>query len=84
MKKKLPIFTVKELAEFSVLNRCCVSLFGHIIDLSQLIAEGHGALADPLIARSGQDVSDWFVMKGDKIEVGTLCRVGFYVSLAYI
>jgi cytochrome b involved in lipid metabolism len=54
------LHTASEVARHCTEADCWVSVFGRVYDLTPLLAEGHGTLADPIIDAAGTDVSHWF------------------------
>lgn len=56
----LRYLTPEEVAEHNSADECYVVIFGLVYDLSPLIQEHLGALAEPLIAAAGEDISHWF------------------------
>lgn len=44
---------------------CWLVIFDRVLDVSPLFAEGHGLLAEPMLAAAGGDVSHWFVQNAE-------------------
>mmetsp|Transcript_22500 Transcript_22500/g.57632 ORF Transcript_22500/g.57632 Transcript_22500/m.57632 type:complete len:228 (-) Transcript_22500:48-731(-) len=53
-------YTPYEVAMHSSPDDCWVSFLGNVFDLTALIAENEGSLAEPLIQAAGEDISHWF------------------------
>ncbi|CAM9258527.1 unnamed protein product [Phaeothamnion confervicola] len=52
--------TSEDVALHNSANDCWISCLGRVYDLSALITENRGPLADPLIMAAGSDISAWF------------------------
>ncbi|CAM9953711.1 unnamed protein product [Pylaiella littoralis] len=57
---KTRYYTPDDVALHNCAEDCWLSLFGQVVDLTELIMANRGPLADPLIAAAGTDVSHWF------------------------
>ncbi|CAM9199039.1 unnamed protein product [Ectocarpus sp. 8 AP-2014] len=57
---KARFYTPDDVALHNCAEDCWLSLFGQVLDLTELILANRGPLADPLIAAAGTDVSHWF------------------------
>ncbi|CAM9943715.1 unnamed protein product [Scytosiphon promiscuus] len=57
---KTRYYTPDDVAMHNCAEDCWLSLFGQVVDLTDLILANRGPLADPLIAAAGTDVSHWF------------------------
>jgi hypothetical protein len=53
-------FTVDEIASHKNPEDCWVSIFDDVYDLSELIRDNRGTLANPLIEVAGTSISHWF------------------------
>jgi len=53
-------YTPADVAMHNSGHDCWVSYFGRVYDITPLLAEYSGALAQPLIAAAGTDISHWF------------------------
>eukprot|EP00927_Polykrikos_kofoidii_P060065 TRINITY_DN55135_c0_g1_i1.p1 TRINITY_DN55135_c0_g1~~TRINITY_DN55135_c0_g1_i1.p1 ORF type:complete len:277 (+),score=38.35 TRINITY_DN55135_c0_g1_i1:79-831(+) len=53
-------YTPADLAKHSSSHDCWVSYFGSVYDLTPLLAEYEGPLAQPIIDAAGTDISHWF------------------------
>lgn len=53
-------YTKADIARHSSAHDCWVSYFGNVYDLTPLLAEYKGPLAEPIIAAGGGDISHWF------------------------
>jgi len=53
-------YTAADVAPHNVSHDCWVSYFGSVYDLTPLLAEYSGPLAQPLIDAAGTDISHWF------------------------
>ncbi|CAM9416407.1 unnamed protein product [Discosporangium mesarthrocarpum] len=60
---KARYYTPDDVALHNCAEDCWLSLFGKVLDISRLIMDNRGLLADPLIAAAGTDVSHWFSAK---------------------
>lgn len=58
--KKLRYYLESEVAKHNLENDCWVSVFGKVLDLTTLLANNAGVLAQPIIRSAGEDVSHWF------------------------
>ncbi|CAB1116757.1 unnamed protein product [Ectocarpus sp. CCAP 1310/34] len=58
--QKARFYTPDDVALHNCAEDCWLSLFGQVLDLTELILANRGPLADPLIAAAGTDVSHWF------------------------
>lgn len=69
-------YTREDVEEHCYFNDCWFSIFGDVLDISELIiANKHHPLSKPLIANSGSDISHWFDPKTKnprrRIDIGT-------------
>jgi len=53
-------YTEGDIAQHNVSHDCWVSYFGRVFDLTPLLAEYEGPLAQPIIQAAGTDISHWF------------------------
>lgn len=53
-------FTTDEISIHSNPEDCWVSIFDNVFDLTELIQENRGVLANPLIEAGGTSISHWF------------------------
>lgn len=53
-------YTAADVAKHSSSHDCWVSFFGNVYDLTPLLAEYRGPLAQPIIDAAGTDISLWF------------------------
>jgi len=53
-------YTPGDVAKHSLPHDCWVSYFGKVFDLTPLLAEYDGPLAQPIIEAAGTDISHWF------------------------
>lgn len=53
-------YTAADIAGHNTAHNCWVSFFGRVYDLTPLLAEYKGPLAQPIIAAAGSDISFWF------------------------
>jgi len=53
-------YTPADVAKHSVAHDCWVSFFGNVYDLTPLLAQYDGPLAQPIIKAAGGDISHWF------------------------
>jgi len=53
-------YTSADVAKHSSPHDCWVSYFGKVYDLTPLLAEYEGTLAQPIIQAAGTDISHWF------------------------
>jgi hypothetical protein len=53
-------YTPADVAKHNSSHDCWVSYFGHVYDLTPLLAEYKGKLATPIIEAAGSDISHWF------------------------
>jgi len=53
-------YTTADVAKHGYAHDCWVSSFGKVLDLTPLLAEYDGPLAQPLIEAAGTDISHWF------------------------
>ena len=53
-------YTAEEVSLHCTVDDCWVSIFDNIFDLTELIRENKGPLADPLIKQAGSSISHWF------------------------
>jgi Cytochrome b5-like Heme/Steroid binding domain len=60
MTWKQQIYTPEEVAVHNIAEDCWVSIFDKVYDVTELIAENRGVLADPIIRSAGCSISDWF------------------------
>jgi hypothetical protein len=60
MAKHTPYYSAAEVAEHNVMADCWVSFFGKVYDLTSLVEEHKGVLAQPILKHAGQDISNWF------------------------
>lgn len=58
-------YTPQEVASHNSADDAWVSMFGRVLDLTTLIAQNRGSLAQPLILNAGRDISHWFGDMGD-------------------
>lgn len=54
------MYTASEVATHSTPSDCWVSLLGRVLDLTSLLADNPGPLAQPIIRAAGTDISHWF------------------------
>jgi len=64
-------YTAADVAEHNSAHNCWVSYFGNVYDLTPLLAEYVGPLADPIIEAAGTDISHWFdeITRGPKMHI---------------
>lgn len=53
-------YTAADVARHNASHNCWVSWFGRVYDLTPLLAEYDGPLAQPIIDAAGTDISHWF------------------------
>jgi hypothetical protein len=53
-------YTRADVAKHSTSHDCWISYFGNVYDLTPLLAEYKGPLAQPIISAAGTDISHWF------------------------
>lgn len=53
-------YTPTEVGLHNAAEDCWVSFFGHVYDLTELVKEHKGPLAQPIIEFAGQDITHWF------------------------
>jgi hypothetical protein len=53
-------FTTEEISYHNFSEDCWVIIFDNVYDLSELIRENRGILANPLIEAGGTSISHWF------------------------
>jgi len=53
-------YTAADVAQHNSSHDCRVSYFGSVYDLTPLLAEYNGPLAEPIIQAAGTDISHWF------------------------
>jgi len=53
-------YTPADVMKHNSSHDCWVSYFGHVYDLTPLLAENDGPLAQPIIDAAGSDISHWF------------------------
>lgn len=53
-------YTPKDVGQHNSADDCWVSIFHLVFDLSKLITENRGSLAQPIINHAGEDLSHWF------------------------
>lgn len=53
-------YTAADIVQHNSPHDCWVSFFGKVYDLTPLLAEYEGPLAQPIIAAAGTDISFWF------------------------
>ncbi|CAJ1370138.1 unnamed protein product [Effrenium voratum] len=53
-------YTAADVGQHNTSHDCWVSFFGRVYDLTPLLAEHEGPLAQPIIAAAGSDISFWF------------------------
>mmetsp|Transcript_60741 Transcript_60741/g.130485 ORF Transcript_60741/g.130485 Transcript_60741/m.130485 type:complete len:248 (+) Transcript_60741:81-824(+) len=53
-------YTLADIAKHCSSHDCWVSFFGSVYDLTPLLAEYDGPLAQPIIAAAGTDITHWF------------------------
>lgn len=62
-----------------------MTIHNKVFDLSALLSQDHGALADPLIERAGTDCSEWFSLNSDgEIDLRTFCDPVTNLTVPYI
>eukprot|EP00891_Asterochloris_glomerata_P006785 jgi/Astpho2/6785/fgenesh1_pm.00103_%23_5_t len=66
---KRRFYTPAEVAEHCAPQDCWVSIFGTVYDVSELLKEQQGSLAQPLIAAAGTDISHWFDAKTGDVKL---------------
>ena len=53
-------YTAAEVALHCTVDDCWVSIFSNVFDITELIRENKGPLADPLIKQAGNSITHWF------------------------
>jgi cytochrome b involved in lipid metabolism len=53
-------YTPEDIADHNCAKDCWVSSGHKVLDLTKLIADNRGPLAEPIIAAAGRDISHWF------------------------
>merc|ERR1719480_441244 len=53
-------YTSADVARHNLVHDCWVSYFGNVYDLTPLLAEYDGPLAQPIVNAAGSDISHWF------------------------
>jgi len=53
-------FTPEEVSKHNCAEDCWVSIFNDVYDITPLITQNRGALAEPLIKEAGRSISQWF------------------------
>ena len=58
--KKRRYYTPEEVKNHNCANDCWISIFYEVFDLTDLIQKNYTKLLDPIIKKSGTDISHWF------------------------
>jgi hypothetical protein len=58
-------FTKEEIAVHNTAEDCWLSIYDTVYDISSLIKDNRGVLANPLIEAAGTSISHWFKENGD-------------------
>ena len=62
-------FTAEDVEDHCTLADCWVSIFGRVLNLSEIILEnGHSTLINPLLKAAGSDISHWFDAKTQRLK----------------
>ena len=63
------MFTPEEVAVHNNADDCWVTVFDKVFDLTELIAENRGVLADPVIKCAGSSISHWFDQQSGDVKM---------------
>jgi hypothetical protein len=74
-------YTPEEVAIHNNADDCWISIYERIYDLTKLISENRGILADPIIKNAGSSISHWF--KEDTGDVKTFIDPERNILMAY-
>eukprot|EP01041_Mallomonas_annulata_P009178 gene9178-19020_t len=58
-------YTPEEIAMHNCAEDCWVSIFNDVFDITELILDNRGPLAEPLIKEAGKSISHWFTKDGE-------------------
>mmetsp|Transcript_112816 Transcript_112816/g.313630 ORF Transcript_112816/g.313630 Transcript_112816/m.313630 type:complete len:222 (-) Transcript_112816:82-747(-) len=58
--KHRAFYTPAEVALHNAKDDCWVSFFHKVYDLTTLLSEDHGTLAEPILLNAGKDITHWF------------------------
>ena len=61
-------YTAEEVSIHRTVDDCWLSIFDNVYDITQLIADNRGPLADPLINQAGFSISHWFDPKTKELK----------------
>ena len=61
-------YTAEEISIHRTVDDCWVSIFDNVFDITQLINDNRGPLADPLIKQAGSSLSHWFDKKTEELK----------------
>lgn len=61
-------YTSEEVALHCTVDDCWVAIFNNVFDITKLIEENKGPLADPLIKQAGQSITHWFDPKTKQLK----------------
>jgi hypothetical protein len=58
--RRLPYYSLSEVAKHNVFLDCWVVVLGRVLDLTPALRARPSTLTHPLVAFAGQDISHWF------------------------
>jgi cytochrome b involved in lipid metabolism len=82
-QKRKGYYTAQEVAQHNHEKDVWVSIFGKVLDLTELVAAHDGAQVSPIVEAAGQDISHWFEKKGDTYQWRTYIHPVTALEAAY-
>ena len=75
-------YTAEEVSMHNCAEDCWVSIFNDVYDITPLIAQHRGTLAEPLVREAGRSISHWF--NKDTGEIKTYIDPEKNIRLPYV
>mmetsp|Transcript_44257 Transcript_44257/g.114991 ORF Transcript_44257/g.114991 Transcript_44257/m.114991 type:complete len:115 (+) Transcript_44257:212-556(+) len=71
-------YTAEQVAVHNDASDCWVSLLGKVFDLTKLLNDNKGPLAEPLAKAAGTDISHWFDKETGEVRQHQALKSGFF------
>mmetsp|Transcript_44255 Transcript_44255/g.114988 ORF Transcript_44255/g.114988 Transcript_44255/m.114988 type:complete len:102 (+) Transcript_44255:224-529(+) len=74
-------YTAEQVAVHNDASDCWVSLLGKVFDLTKLLNDNKGPLAEPLAKAAGTDISHWFDKETGEVRQHQALMSGFFLCV---